>query len=198
MDRSLICGQALIVRGILSAFLGARVCFRLRGLSLQMFTIWNVKVDGGNGKELYGDDYADIYAIQRLHFKGAMNSDCDHVSQPTIDHDRDRGKRGDCFHTALAPLLHGGRYGQRSRRHGGAPTFFWHLLRHVLARLGTGSVDLSPKHAYRALLFELHMRVRHRTSLVFTLMFADATLPTASCTWPIRRASLPERRIFTG
>lgn len=37
-------------------------------------------MNGGNGKEKYGDDYADIYAINRLHFKAAMNNDCDHVS----------------------------------------------------------------------------------------------------------------------
>ncbi|CAM9241247.1 unnamed protein product, partial [Hapterophycus canaliculatus] len=31
-----------------------------------------------NGKELFGDDYADIYAINRLHFKAGMSNDCDH------------------------------------------------------------------------------------------------------------------------
>lgn len=40
-------------------------------------------MNGGNGKEKYGEDYADIYAINRLHFKAAMNNDCDHVSRRT-------------------------------------------------------------------------------------------------------------------
>ncbi|CAM9814374.1 unnamed protein product [Ectocarpus fasciculatus] len=43
-----------------------------------MYTLWDVRVDTGKGKELYGDDYADIYAINRLHFKAAMSEDCDH------------------------------------------------------------------------------------------------------------------------
>ncbi|CAM9493178.1 unnamed protein product [Ectocarpus sp. 6 AP-2014] len=43
-----------------------------------MFTIWDVRVDGGNGKELYGDGYADIYAINRLHHKAATHGSCDH------------------------------------------------------------------------------------------------------------------------
>ncbi|CBN79226.1 ortho-aminophenol oxidase [Ectocarpus siliculosus] len=43
-----------------------------------MFTLWSVRVDGGNGKELYGDDYADIFAINRLHYKGASPKQCDH------------------------------------------------------------------------------------------------------------------------
>ena len=50
------------------------------GFVLQMFTLWEVPVNGGNGKERFGDDYADIYAIQRIHFKAAMNKSCDHVS----------------------------------------------------------------------------------------------------------------------
>eukprot|EP00903_Cladosiphon_okamuranus_P016180 g14931.t1 len=43
-----------------------------------MYTLWSVRVDGGNGKELYGDDYADIFAINRLHYKAASPIDCDH------------------------------------------------------------------------------------------------------------------------
>ncbi|CAM9494069.1 unnamed protein product [Ectocarpus sp. 6 AP-2014] len=43
-----------------------------------MYTLWTVRVDGGNGKELYGDDYADIYAINRLHYKASSPLDCDH------------------------------------------------------------------------------------------------------------------------
>lgn len=45
-----------------------------------MHQLWVAKVDGGNGKELYGEDYADIWALNRLHFKAAMNRTCDHVS----------------------------------------------------------------------------------------------------------------------
>ncbi|CAM9588108.1 unnamed protein product, partial [Hapterophycus canaliculatus] len=43
-----------------------------------MFVLWSVRVDGGNGRELYGKDYADIYAINRLHYKAASPIDCDH------------------------------------------------------------------------------------------------------------------------
>ena len=46
----------------------------------QMYQLWDAEVDGGNGKEMYGDDFADIWAINRLHFKAAMNKTCDHVS----------------------------------------------------------------------------------------------------------------------
>lgn len=45
-----------------------------------MYKLWEVKVEGGNGKELYGEHYADIWAINRLHFKGATGTDiCDNV-----------------------------------------------------------------------------------------------------------------------
>lgn len=47
---------------------------------IQMHKLWTAKVDGGNGKEIYGDDYADIWAINRLHFKAGNNKTCDHVS----------------------------------------------------------------------------------------------------------------------
>ena len=46
-----------------------------------MFQLWAVRVDGGDGKERYGEDYADVYAINRVHFKAAANGSCDHVSQ---------------------------------------------------------------------------------------------------------------------
>lgn len=46
-----------------------------------MFTMWEIRADDGNGKELYGEDYADIYGISRLHFLAAMNKTCDHVSK---------------------------------------------------------------------------------------------------------------------
>ena len=44
-----------------------------------MYQLWAVRVGDGNGKELYGEDYPDIYAINRLHFKAATNGTCDHV-----------------------------------------------------------------------------------------------------------------------
>ena len=56
----------------------------------QMYQLWAVRVDGGNGKELYGEDYADIYAMTRLHFKAATNGTCDHV--------RRRLERSRCIH----------------------------------------------------------------------------------------------------
>ena len=46
-----------------------------------MYALWAEPVNGGRGKEKYGDEFADIYAINRLHFKAAMNNDCDHVSR---------------------------------------------------------------------------------------------------------------------
>lgn len=46
----------------------------------QMLKLWTVRVDTGEGKELYGEDYADIWAINRLHFKAASHYECDHVS----------------------------------------------------------------------------------------------------------------------
>lgn len=46
-----------------------------------MAKIWNVRVKDGNGKEIYGDDYADIWAINRLHFEAAAPKDCDHVRE---------------------------------------------------------------------------------------------------------------------
>ena len=45
----------------------------------QMAELWRVRVQGGTGKEVYGDDYADIWAINRLHFKAAAELSCDHV-----------------------------------------------------------------------------------------------------------------------
>lgn len=44
-----------------------------------MFEMWAVSVDDGNGKEKYGADYSDIWAINRLHFKAASPLECDHV-----------------------------------------------------------------------------------------------------------------------
>ncbi|CAN0536085.1 unnamed protein product, partial [Laminaria digitata] len=36
------------------------------------------RVDGGDGKEIYGEDYADIYAISRVHYMATTNDTCDH------------------------------------------------------------------------------------------------------------------------
>lgn len=49
-----------------------------------MYELWRVRVDDGDGKELYGDNYADIYAINRLHYKAASPVECDHVSSLSI------------------------------------------------------------------------------------------------------------------
>ncbi|CAM9241469.1 unnamed protein product [Ectocarpus sp. 12 AP-2014] len=43
-----------------------------------MHQLWVVRVNGGNGLELYGDGYSDILSIDRLHFKAAQNTTCDH------------------------------------------------------------------------------------------------------------------------
>ena len=44
-----------------------------------MFQLWAVRVDGGDGKELYGEDYADVYAMTQLHYKSTASNTCDHV-----------------------------------------------------------------------------------------------------------------------
>ena len=45
----------------------------------QLFQLWAVRVDDGHGKEIYGEDYADIFVINRMHYKAATSSICDHV-----------------------------------------------------------------------------------------------------------------------
>lgn len=50
----------------------------------QMNVLWTARVDGGDGKELYGEDFADIYAINRLHFKAASPLECDHVRHGSV------------------------------------------------------------------------------------------------------------------
>lgn len=48
----------------------------------QMHTLWTVTVDDGNGREIYGEGYADIWAISRLHLKGGVGTTgCDRVSR---------------------------------------------------------------------------------------------------------------------
>lgn len=49
-----------------------------------MFELWSVRVDGGDGKEIYGEDYIDIWAMNRLHFKAATKGTCDHVSKVVV------------------------------------------------------------------------------------------------------------------
>lgn len=49
-----------------------------------MLELWKVRVDGGNGKEKYGEGYSDIWAINRLHFKASSPQFCDHVSYRCI------------------------------------------------------------------------------------------------------------------
>lgn len=46
----------------------------------QMFELWRVRVQGGNGRDIYGAGYSDIWAINRLHYKAASPQYCDHVS----------------------------------------------------------------------------------------------------------------------
>lgn len=46
-----------------------------------MAILWDVRVQGGEGKELYGKDYSDIWAINRMHFMAASGYECDHVSR---------------------------------------------------------------------------------------------------------------------
>lgn len=48
---------------------------------MQMAVLWDVRVQGGEGKELYGAEYSDIWAINRMHFMAASGYDCDHVSR---------------------------------------------------------------------------------------------------------------------
>ncbi|CAM9627360.1 unnamed protein product [Pylaiella littoralis] len=43
-----------------------------------MFELWRVRVEDGDGREVYGDSYSDIWAINRLHFKAASPQFCDH------------------------------------------------------------------------------------------------------------------------
>lgn len=45
----------------------------------QMYQLWAVRVDDGHGKEIYGEDYADIFVMNRMHYKAATSSICDHV-----------------------------------------------------------------------------------------------------------------------
>ncbi|CAM9760402.1 unnamed protein product [Ectocarpus sp. 12 AP-2014] len=46
-----------------------------------MHQLWVVRVSDGNGIGQYGDGYADISSISRLHFKAAQNRSCDHFHE---------------------------------------------------------------------------------------------------------------------
>lgn len=50
----------------------------------QMFQLWAIRVDGGDGKEIYGEDYADVYAMNRLHHKASANGTCNYVRNTTV------------------------------------------------------------------------------------------------------------------
>lgn len=47
-----------------------------------MQKLWDVRVKDGNGREVFGDGYSDIWAINRLHYKAASPQECDHVREP--------------------------------------------------------------------------------------------------------------------
>ena len=49
-----------------------------------MFELWAVRVKDGDGREIYGDQYSDIWAINRLHYKAASSKVCDHVSCTSV------------------------------------------------------------------------------------------------------------------
>lgn len=36
---------------------------------------------GGDGKDMYGESYADVWAINRLHYLAVSPKECDHVSK---------------------------------------------------------------------------------------------------------------------
>lgn len=45
-----------------------------------MFTLWEIRAGGdGGGRELFGKDYTDIWAITNLHFSAESRGMCDHV-----------------------------------------------------------------------------------------------------------------------
>lgn len=50
-----------------------------------MKVLWEVRAQGGDGKAIYGENYADIWAINRLHFAAAAGFSCDHVSSRLIN-----------------------------------------------------------------------------------------------------------------
>lgn len=47
-----------------------------------MHTLWAVKYDEG-GTEMYGDDYTDIWVMNRVHHLAASGGSCDHVRFPS-------------------------------------------------------------------------------------------------------------------
>lgn len=46
----------------------------------QMATMWEVRSNGGRGRELFGEEYTDVWGIGSLHFTAAGQAECDHVS----------------------------------------------------------------------------------------------------------------------
>ena len=47
----------------------------------QMFQLWKVRLDGGYARELYGEDYVDVYALNQLHYKATGNITCNNVRE---------------------------------------------------------------------------------------------------------------------
>lgn len=57
------------------------VLSRLRSaFLLQMLTLWKVRGQGGEGRNLYGPDYTDVWAMSSFHFAASSDPECDHVS----------------------------------------------------------------------------------------------------------------------
>lgn len=44
-----------------------------------MFTLWDVKA--AEGRERFGEDYADVWTLTRVHFAAGSQVTCDHVSE---------------------------------------------------------------------------------------------------------------------
>lgn len=65
-------------------FIIVRSCRDWGASQKQMATMWRVKVRDGPGKELYGEHYQDIWALNRLHFKAGGERECDHVRAAPI------------------------------------------------------------------------------------------------------------------
>lgn len=58
-----------------------------------MSTLWKVNADEGGGRELYGEQYTDVWSVNSLHYSAASEASCDHVSS-----DREVGLRWEFRH----------------------------------------------------------------------------------------------------
>lgn len=45
-----------------------------------MFTLYDVRADVGRGREMFGEDYTDVWAINDLHFAAGSTLEGDYVS----------------------------------------------------------------------------------------------------------------------